>query len=290
MRARPADVAASIRDRLRRHASATGVDFQRVLDQYAVERLLYRLTRSPHADTFVLKGALLFSAWDGGPHRRTRDADLLGYGDPSVRRISEVFPEVAATVPDVDDGLIFEAAAVRVVPVREDEEYAGLRVTLRARLAGARANLQIDVAFGQAVVPEPQVVELPVLLDLARPRLRGYPVESVVAEKFEAIVRFGLRNGRLKDYYDLWRIFSQYPPGSRMLARSVAATFARRGTALPADVPPGLSDGYADADRRRQWVAFLERTAAAERPELGEVIATVRSGIMPIVVRARSHA
>lgn len=193
----PKDVGASVRARLLHLARERGDDLQLLLTRYANERLLYRLTRSRHHGSFILKGATLFTLWTGHPHRATRDVDLLGAGDPSEGRMRTIFAEVI----DLDvghDGLVFDAGSLVVGPIREDQEYGGVRVELLARLTAARVRLQIDVGFGDAVTPAPMQVDLPVLLDFPSPRLLVYPRETVVAEKLDAIVQLGIANSRMK--------------------------------------------------------------------------------------------
>jgi hypothetical protein len=183
----PRDVAASVRARLLRRARERGDDFQLVLTRYLNERLLYRLSQSPHGPSFVLEGATVFTVWTGEPYRATRDVDLLGFGDPSQERLRAVFRDVlAADVPD--DGVWFRPESLAVGPIRSDQEYGGSRVTVESGVAAARVRLQVDVGFGDAVTPNAVEEELPTLLDFPRPRLRVYPRETVVAEKLEAMV------------------------------------------------------------------------------------------------------
>lgn len=186
----PKDVGASVRARLLHLARERGDDFQLLLTRYANERLLYRLARSRHQRSFILKGATLFTLWTGHPHRATRDVDLLGVGDPSEDRMRSVFAEVIEL--DVgDDGVVFDAGSLVVGPIREDQEYVGVRVEVLARITAARVRLQIDVGFGDAVTPSPVQVDLPVLLDFPSPRLLAYPRETVVAEKLDAMCSSG---------------------------------------------------------------------------------------------------
>ena len=288
-RDQPVNVAASVRQRLLDLARRQSLRMQDVLVRFATERLLYRLAESPHRHAYVLKGAMLFTVWTGILPRATKDADLLGFGDPSPDRLARIFRELAAADPRSEDGLAFDPGSVRVVAIRESNEYGGQRVALAAELDGARMRVQVDVGFGDAVEPGPVEVVLPTLLDLPPARLMAYPVEVSVAEKFEAVVRLGLVNGRLKDYFDLWYIATRLPPDPRRLADAVRATFDRRGTAIPTGVPPGLSDAYGDEDRRRQSEVFLDRVLAAgvERPSLDAVIATVREFLVPVAELAR---
>lgn len=286
----PRDPAASARARLLNLARETGVSFDEILVRYGTERLLYRLGASPFRDRFLLKGATLFAAWTGARHRGTRDADLLGFGEFDAAGLRNIVEAIIVQPVAVPDGLSFDARKIAVEDIRDAAEYGGYRVKLQALLAGAEIHLQLDVAIGEVVVPGPVDVELPTLLDGPAARLRAYPVETVVAEKLEAMVRYGLANSRLKDYYDLWYILSRMPPDPSTVASAVSATFGRRGTALPDRTPSGLTDAFADEDRRRQWRAFLDRTAAEERPDLDDVLRFIRMKIMPIVEKALAHA
>ena len=267
---------ASIRQRLLERARIRGEDFQLVLDRYAVERLLYRLSISPHRDQFLLKGALLFALWFDQPHRPTRDADLLGFGSPDPERLAAIVAELCAI--EDEDGLRFDVGSMTVEPIREEAAYEGLRARLVAFLGGARCHVQWDVGFGDAVTPGPQDMDYPVMLDEYQPpRLRVYPRETVFAEKLEAIATLGIANSRMKDYFDLLALLREGAMDSAVLADAVRATFKRRGTALPDGVPFGLTDAFAtDAQKQSQWAAFLRRNRLAA-PALAAVVAELRA-------------
>jgi predicted nucleotidyltransferase component of viral defense system len=277
--------AASVRARLLARAREDGEDFQRLLVRYAIERLLYRLSVSPHAGSFVLKGATLFALWLGKPHRATKDLDLLGRGEPDVDRLVDLFREVAA-IPCPEDGTEFDGAAINGAPIREEALYTGVRVAIPASLAGARIKVQVDVGLGDAAVPPPQEVEIPSLLDLPTPRLRAYAKETVVAEKVEALVLLGLTTSRMKDLYDLDLLRRTFAFDEELVS-AVRATFARRGTSIPADVPIGLRDEFAeDAVKQTQWRAFLRKAGGDPTRELAEVIEGLREWLWPVLQRA----
>jgi predicted nucleotidyltransferase component of viral defense system len=269
---RPRDLPASIRQRLLDLSRERGEDFQTILDRYAVERLLYRLSVSDQRDKFLLKGALLFAIWFHEPHRPTRDADLLGLGQPDPARLADSVRELCVIA--AQDGMTYEAASVRVQEIREQAAYHGLRVNLRATLGNARCNVQLDVGFGDAVTPEPVEEEYPSLLDdQPSPRLRVYPRESVYAEKVEAIAQLGIANSRMKDYFDLLALTREHAMDPALLARAIAATFERRRTPLPDAMPLGLTGEFVrDPEKRRQWAAFLGRNRL-EAPALEATIA-----------------
>ena len=197
------NVAASVRTKLLNKARAEKRDFTLVLTRYALERLLYRLSISRHADHFLLKGALLFDLWFDVPMRPTRDIDLLGFGLAEEPYLTEAFTELCAL--DIDDGIHFDAQSIRAEEIRKEANYAGIRVTLLGWIDGARCPIQVDVGYGDAVTPEPEAVEYPVMLDeFPAPKLRAYPRYTVVAEKLEALITLGVANSRMKDYFDLW--------------------------------------------------------------------------------------
>ena len=221
------NLAASIRTRLKHRADAAREDFNLTLTRYGLERLLYRLSASQHARRFLLKGALLFSLWYDEPHRPTRDADLLAFGDDDIDALVQAFRDICA-VP-CDDGIAFDAASVRGAAIRKSAGYGGVRIDLRAQLDGARLSLQVDIGFGDAVTPGPQAVRYPVLLDgLPAPELRAYPKATVIAEKLHAICLLGLANTRMKDYFDLDLLLQDASLDVRELRRAIEATFARR--------------------------------------------------------------
>ena len=279
------DRAASVRARLLNVAKATGTDFNLVLVRFALERLLFRLSTSAHSDRFVLKGALLLTLWYDLPHRATRDADLLGFGPSDTGSMASVFRDIASVA--VDDGIVFDPASVRVGVIRKDAGYGGVRVTLNGKLANARCVAQVDVGFGDAVTPGPTDAVYPVLLDdLPAPRLRTYPVYTVVAEKLHAIVVLGMVNSRLKDYLDLVVIMEREALDEPTLALAIAATFQRRGTALPNAPPVGLSDEFAlDPTRIALWQSLLKKNDIVHRP-LVDVVKVLRVALWPAVVQA----
>ncbi|TBR76557.1 MAG: nucleotidyl transferase AbiEii/AbiGii toxin family protein [Burkholderiaceae bacterium] len=270
------NLAASIRARLKQRADATKQDFNLTLTHYGLERLLYRLSVSPHAANYLLKGALLFSLWYDRPHRPTRDADLLGFGPDDIDTAVAAFREICQI--EVEDGIAFDPVLVKGSVIRKEAGYGGVRIDLQAKLDGARIALQVDIGFGDAVTLAPESVSYPVLLeDLPAPQLRSYPKYTVVAEKFHAVCLLGMANTRMKDYFDLWVLLTEGALAPAELRRAVEATFARRKLALPSALPSGLSDAFAqDAAKQRQWAAFLKKNRL-EAMDLVEVVALLRS-------------
>lgn len=287
-RHQPSNLPASVRARLLRLAKQSDANFNVVLVRFATERLLYRLSRSPYADRFVLKGAWLFYVWEL-QRRVTRDLDLLGLGVASPSAMEELFWEVLGSTVEAD-GIEFDVAELRVAEIGEGTAYPGVRVRVVARLGQARIPFQVDVGFGDAVVDPPVKTELPTLLDLPAPQLRIYPVEAVVAEKVEAIVRFGALNTRLRDYFDLYVLATERTIDDAGLTRQLARTFQHRGTPIPPDEPVGLSDAFAnDSERGPRWRAFLERSGGSggAPASFPEVVDRVRELVLAPLEAAR---
>jgi predicted nucleotidyltransferase component of viral defense system len=281
-KSQPRNVAASVRTRLMNCARERGDEFQLVLTHYGLERFLYRVSRSIHGPTFVLKGALLFSLWTQQTHRPTKDLDLLGCGEPDGERFAQVVREVCAAQVE-DDGLIFDPATVHAARMREDQSYEGLRVTCMARLERARIPLQIDIGFGDAITPAALEVEYPTLLDFPAPKLRAYPRETVVAEKYQAIVVLGIANSRMKDFFDLWVLARTFTFTGVSLAAAIRATFARRMTELPSGVPLAWTPSFTeDASKMLQWRGFLRKSRLhAQGIDLTGIGALLQSFLLP---------
>lgn len=274
----------SIRDRLLNKARAEKRDYNLMLTRYALERLIYRISISPYRDQFLLKGALLFDLWFDVPHRPTRDVDFLGYGPADIPHLEGVFRELCAI--DANDGIEFQAKTVKAAEIRKEANYAGVRVTLIGVLAGAKCPVQADIGFGDAVVPGPEEVTYPVLLDdNPAPQLRAYPRYTVVAEKLEASVSLGMLNSRMKDYFDLWVLVTYAEFDNAILRKAIQATFERRGTPLPAKLPIGLSDEFAnDGQKNKQWLAFLHKNGIAPKP-LAEIVTDLRNFLWPLLMQ-----
>jgi hypothetical protein len=267
-----ANPAASVRARLLNRAKADKAEFQLVLTRFALERLLYRLSKSPHRDQFLLKGALLFDLWFDEPHRPTRDADFLGFGPAEIPRIERIFREICE-IAAAEDGMVFDLASVKGQEIRKEANYSGIRITLMATLHGAECPVQADIGFGDAVTPGPEDTDYPVYLDeLPAPHLRVYPKYSAIAEKFEAIVSLGMGNSRMKDFFDLWVLTQNSELDPKTLRTAVEATFDRRGTAIPTSTPIGLSGEFAsDRIKQTQWRAFITKNRLEATP-LSEVV------------------
>lgn len=275
------NIAASVRDRLFNLTQKRGGNFQKVLVLYALERLLYRLGKSQYADRFLLKGALLFSVWYTTPHRVTRDADFLGFGESDKDTITQIFREIASL--PCDDGVLFKHAEIQVEPIRKLADYGGLTVLIPAVINGARCMTKVDIGFGDVVTPPAERITYPVFLsDMPAPQIRAYSVYTVIAEKLHAIVEHGMTNSRMKDYYDLAFLLDRETFDADTLKKAVHSTFKRRGRQLNG-TPVGLTDEFAtDISRVIVWEGFLRKN---ELPytTLPEIILKVRTGLAQLL-------
>ncbi len=270
----PKNIVASVQARLVQRSRDLGVEHQLTLARFGGERLLYRLSTSEFADRFILKGAALLLLWLGEPIRPTKDIDLLGAGDTSAEALQRVFMSLCG-VEAPEDGLTFLAESVEAGAIREGQEYGGMRITLMAMLGNVRIPLQVDVGAGDAVVPPPEVVDYPGLLDLPRATLRTYRPETSIAEKTEAMVRLALANSRMKDFFDIYGLAENRAFDGDTLRRAMAATFARRAIEIPKASPLALTSAFAgNTQKQVQWAAFVRRT---RRPDLGDLTSIIRA-------------
>lgn len=273
------NTAASVKQRLLNLSNQRGEDFNVTQVRYASERLLYRLSVSDYAQEFLLKGAMLFVLWEDHPHRPTRDVDLLFLQSYDMRKLEEIFREVVAD-PIPPDGLSFDQQSVRATEIREGNTYGGVRIKMLSHLDNARIPVQVDIGLGDAVYPEPEWVEFTTLLDLPSPRIRAYPMETVVAEKLQAIVELGNRNTRLKDFFDILYLQQHFVFSGHALQQAIWKTFRRRKTSLPVDRPGGLSATFgAKADK--QWKTFLMRNGLAVEESFEKVCDQIAAFTLP---------
>jgi predicted nucleotidyltransferase component of viral defense system len=279
------NVGASVRARLLNLSKERNRPFELLLTRYTLERLLYRLSKSKHREKFILKGAMLMRHWLDDPHRPTRDLDLLGFGDGDPELTLGLFREICAI--EADDAVIFDNEALVVDTVRDESGYSGLRLKTYANVDGARIRVVIDIGYGDATEPGLEEIELPVLLDQPAPSLKAYPPETVIAEKFQAMVALGLANSRLKDFYDIWILARTHEFQDDRLARAIAATFARRRTDIPTARPDGLTAAFAnDPTKQRQWMSFVE-DVAVNPGTLADVIEELAAFLMRHAEKAR---
>jgi len=282
---------ASVLARLRNVAQGAGLSFNDILQAYVIERFLARLARSPHADTVLLKGALMLRVWGVPRARPTMDIDLLRRGIADQAALVRLVEQCAA-IGDPSDGVTFEPTTISVEPIRDATEYVGTRIRLQARLDNVRQTVQIDFGVGDAVHPQPQVIDYPVLLTSPPVRLNAYPVEAAIAEKFQAMVHLDLQNSRMKDFYDIWILSRTLAFSGPALSQAIRSTFDRRQTSVPIVPPAALTaEFYSRPVHVRQWAAFVRRIGeAALANEFSRVVADLAQFLMPAAKAAATSA
>ena len=279
----PKNMAASVKARLLAIAREKGRAFDLVLVRFALERLLFRLSVSKHRDNYVLKGGMLVTHWLGHDNRETRDIDFLGFGPSDEAAITAIFSEIMTI--ETNDGLVFDIDALTANTIRDETEYGGIRLRTSAYLERTRIPVTLDVGFGDAIADATWLIEYPSLLNMEQPQIRSYPPETVIAEKFEALVTLGLANGRMKDFYDLWAVPKSVAISKHALDVAIRDTFARRATPIPDKCPVGLSVAMAtDPAARQRWNAYL---ASLDQPhlEFEEVIDEIWTTLEPSCAR-----
>lgn len=275
------NVAASVRHRLLIKARETGRPFSELLQYFAMERFLYRLSKSHYADNFVLKGALMLTVWEAPVTRPTMDIDLLGRIDNSIATIVELTGEICRQEVE-PDGIDFDVATIEAYRITEDAEYEGVRVRFHGSLGQARFTMQLDIGFGDVVIPAPASLQYPTILDLPSPKLRGYSKESAIAEKFEAMVKLGPLNSRMKDFFDIWLLSRQFDFEGQRLALAIEKTFSTRGTDVQSE-PNALTNSFAaDPAKVAQWRGFIRKNRMTNIPQdFREVIEAIALFLEP---------
>jgi hypothetical protein len=276
------NIAASVHQRLLNKAKESSRPFNELLQYFAIERFIYRLSKSPHADKFILKGALMLAAWYGTASRPTMDIDLLGKIDNSLEVITAAIKD--ACLVDVDaDGLSFNDETVEAVRITEDAEYEGVRVRVHGSLGKTRVSIQVDIGFGDVIVPNPSTVSYPTILDFPAPTFKGYTMESTIAEKFQTMVKLGVLNSRMKDFYDIWVLSRTFNFKGKILAEAVVKTFENRNTPVTLDAALFNPSFGKDEDRNAQWKGFIRKTKLIKAPEsFEEVMAAVKLFLEPL--------
>ena len=276
------NIGASVHQRLKNAAKDSGRAFNDLAQYYALERWLYRLSKSQHSESFVLKGALMLVAWRAPILRATRDIDLLARTHNDLDNIKTIIAEVCRTeVPD--DGVIFDPESVTTERIAEDADYEGVRAQVRGTLATTRLPMQIDMGFGDVVTPAPIEISYPTILDYPAPLLRAYNRETAIAEKFEAMVSLGRLNSRMKDFFDIWLLATTSDFRGTDLHAAISATFTRRGTQIVSDPQAFAADFALDPSKQAQWAGFLKRMRPSEAPaKLADAVDLIRSFLLPI--------
>jgi len=285
------NIGVSVKERLLNRSRERKEDFQFVLMRYALERFLFRLSTSEYRKSFILKGSLLFLVWDEDMYRPTRDADFLGKGDNSLPYLTKVFQKIACT-PVSDDGMKYIPETVTAGRIKEDQEYEGVRITLKAQLHTAEIHLQFDIGFGDSISPRPIEHIFPTLLGFENPILAMYPKETVIAEKFEALVKLGMANSRMKDFYDIWILSQRFNFNGTELCQAIQNTFNRRKTAIPTDPPLAFTaDFHRNENKVLQWKGFIRKNKFLmnDSMTLESTINKIQSFLGPIINSMRNN-
>ena len=267
------NIKASIRAQLQNKARESNRPFSEVLQYYGIERFLYRVSQSKYADKFILKGALMFTVWHVPERRATLDIDFSAQYDNQIFSIEKMMKDICK-IDVISDGIIFDSKGVKGQRIKEDADYEGVRVKFVGLLERSRIPMQIDLGFGDSIYPKPKIIEYPVILDFPKPKLKGYPAESVISEKFEAMIKLGLLNSRMKDFYDIWLMMRQFNFDGLRLAEALKRTFKQRKVFLPQCKPLFAGEIYDEkSDRQTLWRAFLKKVDIKYVPEKLNIIA-----------------
>ena len=281
----------SIKAKLLQKSKTLGMNANETLQRYAMERFLYRLGLSRHKEEYILKGALLFHVWSDQHHRSTRDIDFLGHGDSSIEHVETVIKEICqqALPEEVDDGLIFDETTVKGGLIKEDQEYEGVRLKFQALLGKIPISMLVDVGFGDAVSEEVQIEAFPVYLDLPAPQIKTYPKETVIAEKFQAMVALDMSNSRLKDFYDVWFLSQTYDFDGGKLCQAIDSTFKRRQTLIPKGTPTALTPRFSqDTNKQNQWKSFAQKQHLDADLTLDKIVKQLSQFLMPVLDSLRN--
>ena len=278
------NIPASMREKLLNKSRILKRPFVELLQYYSIERFLYRLSVSDHANKFFLKGALMFRVWQTLDHRATMDVDLLGKTSNSVENLEAICREICMQSVSLDDGIIFSSDTVRGKIIQTEAEYQGIRIEFESELNKAIINMQIDVGFGDIITPGPKLISYPTILDLPEPQLYGYTLETVIAEKLETMVKRGISNSRMKDFFDIWTLSKQFSLSSKRLAAAIEATFEKRGTPVISS-PECFSEAFAkNLEKNQQWQSFARKNSInTDSDSLPEVVDYIKQFLHPIL-------
>lgn len=276
------NLAASVRAKLKNKAKEKGIEFQNLLVRFGNERLLYRLSRSDYQKSFMLKGAALFAIWFDEPHRPTKDMDLLAFGKNDIKVLENILLEVIQI--SGEDGLEFSAESLKGAEIRANKIYQGVRITLLAFLDGAKIPLQIDIGFDDTITPRAKTETIETILDLPKPRLRIYPKETVIAEKFEAMVKLGIGNSRMKDFWDVQYLIKECSFDGELVQKAIRSTFANRRTTVPQTLPIALTDDFTKIPEiSTDWKAFIKRNKITSDTDFTTVVESLRDFFTPLI-------
>lgn len=253
------NIAASIQAKLQNKAHESGRPFNEILQYYGMERFLFRLSKTPHVNDLILKGGLMFYGLGIPMRRATRDIDFLGISENAQQDILSIFRS-ALSITFPEDGVLFDTDSLRLSETQVDANQGGVRITFVGNLGKMRLPVQVDVGFSDELASDVLNMEYPVLLDgMEKPHLKGYPPESIISEKFYAMVRFADANSRWKDYYDIFLLTRTFEFDSHSVANAILATFGNRPAELKDEIPYGLRESFA-ITKQEEWILFLRKS------------------------------
>jgi len=276
------NLSASVHQRLLNKARETNRPFNELLQYFAMERFLYRLSNSIHADSFVLKGALMMRVWEAPLSRATMDIDLLGRTDNGIQHLTEIVNNICNSEVE-PDGLTFDPKSIIAETIKEDADYEGVRIRLRGTLGNIKLYIQLDIGFGDVIVPNSSQEHFPTILDFPAPFLHLYSRESTIAEKFEAMVNLGSLNSRMKDFFDIWSLSRQYDFDGNILSEAIKSTFQQRLTGIPGEPFPFTEQFYKDPVKSAQWRAFISKNKIEDdSPQFNHIVKAIAIFLKPI--------
>lgn len=277
------NVAASIRQRLLNKAKETSRPFNELLQYYALERYLYRLSISKYATNFILKGALLFAVWRQSQIRSTVDIDLLGKISNEPEAIISVFQHICKVKVE-NDGIRFDDSSVTAEQITVDADYQGVRVQLYGYLGTARIRVQVDIGFSDVITPGPERYDYPSILDLSKPQLNCYNKETMIAEKLHAMVKLDILNSRMKDIYDIWVLSMRFRFDGASLQRSIINNFNRRETEVTENIAIFTGRYFQNEEKLQQWRGFVRKSKVSDVPkDLGYITVEIKNFIQPVL-------
>lgn len=256
--------------------------YQLLAIRYIQERLLYRLSRSRFCERFCLKGGALLYAYEQFNARPTMDIDFLGNNiNRDVDDIKAVFGEIVSTdLPE--DGITFDAAKITAEEITVNKEYHGVRLTIIAQIDTMVQPVSMDIGFGDVVTPAPQVIDYPTLIEgLPIPTIYAYSLETVIAEKFEAMISLSVDNSRMKDFFDVYGLLKHHEIDMEVLGQAIEATFSTRNTQM-VETPALFTSTFANDVRRSNYFqGFLKRIKWKEKLEFCDVCSYIVDKLKP---------
>ncbi len=283
------NIATSVHRRLLNEAKKSGRPFNELLQYYTIERFIFRLAQSPFERKYVLKGALMFFAWNTKLPRPTKDVDLLGKIDNNLDTVIDSMKRICKQKV-VLDGISFHPETISATRITKDVEYEGVRVRIPGNLGTIRLSVQIDIGFGDVIVPKATKFTYPTILGFPAPTIRGYSKESIISEKFQAMVKLGMLNSRMKDFYDIWLLSQQFDFMGHMLSTAFRKTFENRKTKFISNPMVFQGSFSSDKGKQNQWRAFIQRTKLTNAPKkFSEVITGLKIFISPLISALASN-